>query len=55
MRSTKILFPLEENTWPIVKSSKKLWKKNKNTLNDLKQGKDISFDERLKEFDVSER
>ena len=32
-----------------------LWKKIKNTLNDLKEGKDISFDELLKEFEVSER
>ena len=55
MRSTKILHPLEENTSPIlVKNSKELWKKFKNTLNDLKEGKDISFDELLKEFDVSE-
>ena len=55
MRSTKILYPLEENTCPIlVKSSKELWKKIKNTLNDLKEGKDISFDELLKELDVSE-
>ena len=45
MRSTKILYPLEENTSPIlVKSSKELWKKIKNTLNDLKEGKDILFD-----------
>ena len=56
MRSTKILYPLEENTSPtLVKSSKELWKKIKNTLNDLKEGKDISFDELLKEFEVSER
>ena len=55
MRSTKILHPLEENTSPIfVKNSKELWKKIKNTLNDLKEGKDISFDKLLKEFDVSE-
>ena len=55
MRSSKILYPLEENTSPIlVKSSKELWKEIKNTLNDLKEGKDISFDELLKEFDVSE-
>ena len=32
-----------------------MWKKIKNTLNDLKEGKDISFDELLKEFDVLER
>ena len=56
VRSTKIPYPLEENTSPIlVKSSKELWKKIKNTLNDLKEGKDISFDELLKEFEVSER
>ena len=56
MRSTKILDPLEENTSPIlVKSSKELWKKIKNALNDLKEGKDISFDKLLKEFEVSER
>ena len=56
MRSTKILYPLEENTSPtLVKSSKELWKKIKNTLNDLKEGKDISFDKLLKEFEVLER
>ena len=56
MRSTKILYRLEENTSPIlVRSSKELWKKIKNTLNDLKEGKGISFDELLKEFYVSER
>ena len=56
MRTTKILYPLEDNTSPIlVKSSKELWKKIKNTLNDLKEGKEISFDELLIEFDVSER
>ena len=55
MRTTKILYPLEDNTSPIlVKSSKELWKKIKNALNDLKEGKDISFDELLIEFDVSE-
>ena len=56
MRSTKILYPLKENTSPILaKSSKELWKKIKNTFNDLKEDKDISIDELLKEFDVSER
>ena len=55
MRSTKILYPPEENTSAIlVKNSKELWKKIKNTLNDLKEGKDISSDELLKEFNVSE-
>ena len=52
---SKILYSLKENTCPIlVKSSKELWKKIKNTLNDLKEGKDISFDELLKELNVLE-
>ena len=56
IRTTKILYPLEDNTSPtLVESSKQLWKRIKNTLNDLKEGKDISFDKLLEEFHVSKR
>ena len=55
MRCTQILYPLDNDTSPAVaKSSKELWKSMKNKLNDLKEGKDITFDELLQELDVSE-
>ena len=55
MRTTKILYPLEDDTSPaLVESSKELWKKIKNTLHELKEGKDISFNELLEEFHASE-
>jgi hypothetical protein len=56
MTSTQILYPLDEDTpQTAVKTSKELWKNINNKLNDLKEGKDITFDQLLKEFDVSER
>ena len=56
MRCTHILYPLDNDTSPAVaKSSKELWKSMKNKLNDLKEGKDIMFDELLQELDVSKR
>ena len=56
MRCTQILYPLDNNTSRVVaKSSKELWKSMTNKPNDLKQGKDITFDELLQELDVSER
>ena len=56
MRCTQILYPLEDDTPATdIKTSKELWKNIKNKLNDLKEGKNISFDELLKELDVCER
>ena len=56
MRCTQIFYPLDNDTSPaLAKSSKELWKSMKNKLNDLKEGKDITFDELLQELDVSER
>ena len=56
MRYTQILHPLHDDTSPaVVKSSKELWKSMKNKLNDLKEGKDITFDQLLTELVVSER
>jgi hypothetical protein len=49
MRSTQILYPLDDDT-----SAKKSWKEIKNKINDLKEGKDITFDQLLKELDISE-
>ena len=56
MRCTQILCPLDNDTSPAVaKSSKELWTSVKNKLSDLKEGKDITFDELSQELDVSER
>ncbi|CAB3983616.1 ATP-dependent DNA helicase PIF1 [Paramuricea clavata] len=56
MGSTQILYPLDDNTPPtVVKSSKELWKNIRGKLNDLKEGKNITFSELLEELDVSER
>ena len=55
MRSTQILYPLDDDTSEtVIKSKKELWKDIKNKLNDLKE-EDITFDQLLKELDVSER
>ena len=55
MRSTQILYPLEDDTSEtVIKSKKELWKDIKNKLNDLKEGKDITFDQLVKELGVSE-
>ncbi len=56
MRYTQILHPLDDDTpQTVVKTSKDLWKSIRDELNDLKEGKDITFDELLEELDVSER
>ena len=53
MRSTQILYPLDDDTSEtVIKGKKELWKAIKNKLNDLKEGEDIAFE---KELDVSER
>jgi hypothetical protein len=55
MRSTQILYPLDDDTSEtVIKSKKELWKDIKNKLNDLKEGEDITFDQLLEELDVSE-
>ncbi|CAB3999556.1 ATP-dependent DNA helicase PIF1 [Paramuricea clavata] len=55
MRSTQILHPLDDNTSDtVIRARKELWKNIKNKLNDLKEGEDVTFDQLLKELDVSE-
>ena len=55
MRYTQILYPLDEDiSQTVIRNRKDLWKDIKNKLNDLKEGKDITFDEMLEEFSVSE-
>ena len=54
MRSTQILYPLDDTSQTVIRNRKSLWKDIKNKLNDLKEGKDITFDQLLKEMDVSE-
>jgi hypothetical protein len=55
MRSTQILYPLDEDiSQTVIRNRKDLWKDIKNKLNDLKESKDITFDEMLEEFSVSE-
>ena len=38
----------------VIRNRKQLWKDIKNKLNDLKEGKDITFDQLLEELDISE-
>jgi hypothetical protein len=55
MRSTQILHPLDDNASDtVIRARKELWKNIKNKLNDLKEGEDVTFDQLLKELDVSE-
>ena len=55
MRSTQILYPLDDDTsQTLIRNRKVLWKDIKNKLNDLKEGKDITFDQLLEELSVSE-
>ena len=55
MRSTQILYPLDDDTSQIViKDVESLWKDIKVKLDDLKDGKDVTFDQLLEEFGVSE-
>ena len=59
MRSTQILYPLDDDTSQTVIRSRKdmwkdMWKDIKNKLNDLKEGKDITFHQLLEELGVSE-
>ena len=55
MRSTQILYPLDDDTSrTVIRSRKDVWKDIKNKLNDLKEGEDMTFDQLLKDLDVSE-
>ena len=56
IRSTQILYPLidDDTSETVVKNKKGLWNDIKNKLNDLKEGKDITFDQLLEELDVSQ-
>ena len=54
MRSTQILHPLENVSEGDVKVLKDLSKQIKKELNDLKEGPDITFDQLLETFGVSE-
>ena len=55
MKCSQILYPLDDDTsTTVAKSSKELWKTIKNKLNDLKEGKEITFDQLLQELYVSE-
>jgi hypothetical protein len=55
IRSTQILYPLYDDTsQTLIRNRKVLWKDIKNKLNDLKEGKDITFDQLLEELSVSE-
>jgi hypothetical protein len=55
MRSTQILYPLDDDSsQTLIRNRKVLWKDIKNKLNDLKEGKDITFNQLLEELSVSE-
>ena len=55
MRTTTILFPLEDNFSPArVKTLKQSWRDIKERLNDLKDGEDITFDQLLSDLEVPE-
>ena len=45
---------MNDTSQTVIRNKKDLWKYIKNKLNDLKEGKDITFDQFLKEMDVSE-
>ncbi len=48
MRSTQVLYPLDDDiSETVIKSKKELWKDIKNKLNDLKEREDITFDQLL--------
>lgn len=55
MRSTQILYPLDDDTsQTVIRNRKDLWKNIKTKLNDLKEGKNITFDQILEELGVTE-
>ena len=56
MRSTQILHPLNDNTSQTVMRNKKdLWKYIETKLNDLKEGKNITFNQVLEKLGVTEQ
>ena len=55
MRTTTILFPLEDNFFPArVKTLKQSWRDIKERLNDFKDGEDITFNQLLSDLEVPE-
>ena len=55
MRTTTILFPLEDNFSPArVKTLKQSWRDIKKRLNDFKDREDITFDQLLSDLEVPE-
>ena len=55
IRSIQILYLLDDDTsQTATRNRKDLWKDIKTKLNDLKEAKDVTFDQLLQELDVSE-
>ena len=55
MKKTQILYPLDDTVSPtIVKNLKESWRGINKKLNDLKEGKDVTFEKRLDSLSVSE-
>ena len=56
MRSTQTLYPLESNIIQATKINlKQLWKNTLKKRNDVKDGEDLTFDQLLKDLDISEK
>ena len=56
MRETVIMYPFDVDEIPQneLKAHKQSWKNLKQHLNDLKEGRDITFDELLSEIHLNE-
>ena len=56
MKETQILYPLDDTVSPnIVKNLKQSWRDISKKLNDLKEGKDVTFEKLLDSLSVSEK
>ena len=56
MRTTQILYPLDDSfSGTIARKLKESFRNIKKTLNDLKEGEDITFDQLLTNLEVSEK
>ena len=56
MRTTQILYPLDDSfPGTIVRKLKESFRNIKKTLNDLKEGEDIMFDQLSSNLEVSEK
>ena len=55
MRSTQILYPLDDDTsQTVIRNRKDLWKNIESKLNDLKEGKNITFDQLLEDLGITD-